>query len=213
MWNYPEIRFLADSITYHARREPSRTALVFEGQTYSYEAVETESSQVANALISAGVAAGDRVVYFGKNAADFFLALFGTAKSGACFTPLNWRLVAVELGVIVADAVPCLAFVEREFLPVWQEICTLAKLDVQAVVFDHATPLSSWYAAYGTHPPAVRLREDDAVIQLYTSGTTGVPKGVLHTHASFNHSRLSEHFERAYDWRDGDVFLLSLIHI
>jgi acyl-CoA synthetase (AMP-forming)/AMP-acid ligase II len=210
MWNYPEIRFLADALRYHAHREPGRTAMVFEGRAYSYAAVEAESSQLANGLIAAGAAPGDRVVYFGKNSADFFLALFGTAKSGACFTPLNWRLVAVELGVIVADARPRFAFVEREFLPVWQEVCALAERDVQAVIFDDASPLSSWCAAQAAQAPAVRLREDDAVIQLYTSGTTGVPKGVLHTHASFNHSRLSEHFERAFDWRDGDMFLYAL---
>jgi acyl-CoA synthetase (AMP-forming)/AMP-acid ligase II len=210
MWVYPEIRFLADLVTYHARRTPNKLAMTYGEQRYDYAALEVESARVANALLAEGVKTQDRVVFFGKNSADFFLAMFGSARSGACFIPLNWRLAAPELAQVSADAAPVFAIVEREFEAVWQEVCKEAGITTGYVVIDDAQRLSAWSGGYAAVLPKLNLREDDAVIQLYTSGTTGVPKGVLHTHASFNHSRLSEHFERAYHWQDGEVFLYAL---
>jgi len=210
MWAYPEIRHLADLVTYYSRANPGKLALTFEGQRYDFATVEAQTNQVAHALHAQGARGGGRVVYFGRNSADFFLALFGTAKSGACFIPLNWRLTAMELAGVAADAAPVFAIIERDFASIWHEVCAIAGIAPGFLVIDDHTRLSAWSGGFPQTKPEAALREDDAVIQLYTSGTTGKPKGVVHTHASFNHSRLSEHLEPAYDWREGDVFLYAL---
>ena len=210
MWVYPEVRFLGESVAYHAHRTPARPALVADETVYAFARLEAEANQLAHALRSEGVEQRHNVVYFGKNSIAFFIALFGTAKSGACFTPMNWRLVPQELHVILADANPRFAFVDAEFVDSWTETCKLAGLEPPTLIVEGLEQFAEWYSAQPATRPDVFMREEDPVIQLYTSGTTGVPKGVLHTHLSLNHSRLSEHLERAYDWRDGDVFLYAL---
>jgi acyl-CoA synthetase (AMP-forming)/AMP-acid ligase II len=210
MWVYPEIRHLADLVTYHASRAPQKPALMFGAERYDFARLEIESNQAANALVAAGVEPGGRVAFLGKNSVDFFVALFGAAKSGGCFVPLNWRLAAAELAQVVADCRPVFAIVEREFESIWLEICAAARLQTEYVMIDDETRLAAWSGGASAMRERLKAAEDDAVIQLYTSGTTGTPKGVVHTHASFNHSRLSEHLEPAYDWREGDVFLYAL---
>lgn len=123
---------------------------------------------------------------------------------------MNWRLVAQELQVILADAKPDYAFVDVEFGETWSKICGLANVAPQTVIIDDLPGFVEKYTDQPVTPPVMEMLEEDSVIRLYTSGTTGIPKGVLHTHLSFNHSRLSEHLEQAYNWQDGDIFLNAL---
>ena len=104
MWVYKEIRTLGDYVSYYARHAPSRTALVYGAHVTTYDELDEQSTRLARGLAAAGVTAAARVVYLGKNSDDFFLALFGTVKHGACFCPLNWRLSEPELCRVLADA-------------------------------------------------------------------------------------------------------------
>jgi acyl-CoA synthetase (AMP-forming)/AMP-acid ligase II len=210
MWAYPEVRLLGDTVAFHARHAPTRLALVSEQKTIDFGKLDALTNKVAHALYGEGVKGGDRVIFLGKNSLDFYLALFGSAKSGACFVPLNWRLAAAELVTVVRDAQVHFAIVEREFESTWLEVCRACESKIETLWIDGRSTLSDWSATQLSTAPKIQIREDDAAILLYTSGTTGLPKGVVHTHASFNHSRLSEHFERAYEWKDGDVFLCPL---
>lgn len=210
MWVYPEVRLLGDSIAYHARRTPSKLAFLLESAETSFATCESVSNKVANGLHARGICPGNRVIFFGKNSLDFYLALFGATKAGACFVPLNWRLAAAELAMVVRDADAHFAIVEDEFESTWTDVRRASGAEIETLHIDKNSTLASWANAQSATPPKIQVRDDDAAILLYTSGTTGLPKGVVHTHASFNHSRLSEHFERAYDWRDGDIFLCPL---
>ena len=218
MWAYPEIRLIGDTFAFHARNTPDRLALVHDGGKTTFGEFDAATNRYARALRGAGVDTGDRVLFLGKNSYDYFLALYGTARAGACFVPLNWRLAAPELAAVILNADCRLAIVERESEEMWRAICTEAGVAPEALFIDPNNDLSAWSAGQSGEKLNLHIREDDPVLLLYTSGTTGVPKGVIHTHASFNHSRLSEHFEKAYDWRDGDLFLnplpnFHLLHI
>ena len=213
MWVYKEIRTLGDYVSYYARKAGDRPALVYAGHVTSYRELDAQSAQLANGLLAAGIVAGDRVVYLGKNSDDFFLALYGTAKSGACFCPLNWRLSEPELCRVLADTNARLAFVEPEFAALWAAMLNSTGLTVPVQAVDRARgeddPLRRWLMEFpATVLPAVAM--ETGAIQLYTSGTTGDPKGVVITHDNFNHMRLCEHFEPAFEWRPEDRFLVAL---
>ena len=218
MWAYPEIRLIGDTLAYHGRRTPEKLALVHDGQRTTYGELDALTNRYARALRASGAQTGDRILFLGKNSFDYFLAMYGTAKAGACFVPLNWRLAPVELAAVILNADSRLAIVERESEDMWRQICAAAGVSPEAIFIDPENTLVKWSAHEPGDALKIHIREDDPVLLLYTSGTTGIPKGVIHTHASFNHSRVSEHFEQVYDWKDGDLFLnplpnFHLLHI
>ncbi|MCB1745704.1 MAG: long-chain-fatty-acid--CoA ligase [Gammaproteobacteria bacterium] len=213
MWVYKEIRTLGDYTAYHARHAGQRVALSYAGHDTRYATLDDEACRVARALIAAGVAPGQRVVYLGKNSDDFFVALFGTVKAGACFCPLNWRLSRPELETVLADSDAVFAFVEAEFAVPWAEILAATGRAMPHCTVDRERagddPFRAWFAPF-THGALPTVDMDAGAIQLYTSGTTGDPKGVVITHDNFNHMRLCEHFEPALEWRPEDRFLVAL---
>lgn len=216
MWAYPEIRTLGDLLYYHARRDPERPALMENGRVISFAEFDSISDQVAHLLLARGVGEEDRVGFVGKNSADFYFAMFGAAKTRGCFTSFNWRLSPVELAEAVRDAGARLAIVEREFEPLWRE--ATGGLNIETIVIDSESRLEALCADQPTRRPDIVVSEEDSAIQLYTSGTTGRPKGVMLTHGGFNRMRLCEHLEPAYDWQDGDCFVnplpnFHLLHI
>lgn len=213
MWVYKEIRTLGDYTAYHARFTPTRVALSYQGYETNYAQLEDDAARVAGGLLSSGVGRDERVVYLGKNSDDYFVALFGTVKAGACFCPLNWRLSKPELETVLADTEAVFAFVEPEFAELWSQILadTGRSIKTQAVDREQGAddPFRIWFAAHSARSlPNVAL--ESGAIQLYTSGTTGDPKGVVITHDNLNHMRLCEHFESALEWHPQDRFLVAL---
>ena len=213
MWVYKEIRTLGDYVSYYARHAASRTALVYGAHVTSYGELDEQSTRLSRGLAAAGVTPGERVVYLGKNSDDFFLALFGTVKHGACFCPLNWRLSEPELCRVLADADARFAFIEPEFASLWASMLSASGLQIPSQEVDRSRgeddPLRRWLAGFSSAAlPSVAM--EAGAIQLYTSGTTGDPKGVVITHDNFNHMRLCEHFEPAFEWRAEDRFLVAL---
>ena len=213
MWVYKEIRTLGDYVSYYARCASERSALVYGAYVTSYGELDEQSTRLAHGLVAAGIRAGERVVYLGKNSDDFFVALFGTAKSGACFCPLNWRLSEPELARVLTDSNARLAFVEPEFASLWTVMLSATGLHIPMQEVDRSRgaddPLRRWLRDFPASvlPPVAM---ETGAIQLYTSGTTGDPKGVVISHDNFNHMRLCEHFEPAFAWRPEDRFLVAL---
>ncbi len=213
MWLYKEIRTLGDYPTHFARSVSARTALCYAGRETTYGELEHAANHAAYGLGSRGLGIGDRVVYFGKNSDDYFIALFGTVKQGGCFCPLNWRLSKPELKNVLVDVQAKFAFVETEFQTLWQEMLAELGFDLPTCEVDPsrgaADPFQIWLSHQTERAlPAVGM--DVGAIQLYTSGTTGDPKGVVITHDNLNHMRLCEHFEPALAWHAEDRFLVAL---
>lgn len=210
MWVYPEIRTLGDIPVFYKRHDPDRLAFTFDGARLSWGSVDKIVNRTAHGLLAKGIKTGDRILYYGKNSLNYYYALFAASKIGAIFVPLNWRLTGPEIEPIVADCEPALALVETGFLPAWRGARGESGSEILTVELNEGRSLEEWSAAQHASAPQVDVRFDDAVILLYTSGTTGNPKGVIHTNASINHSRLSEHLEPAFHWLDSDCFLNAL---
>ena len=210
MWFYPEVRNLGDFISYHARHTPGRLALRYGDRAIDFAEYDRVAGTIANGLLNLGCEAGDRVGFLGRNSPDFYFALTGTTMTRSAFTVFNWRLPASGLAELIADSCARVVFVEREFEELWRAAVARCIVEPKTIWFDDANTLETRFAAMPPERPRVAISEEDCAIQLYTSGTTGKPKGVILTHGGFNRMRLCEHLEPAYRWNDDDVFINAL---
>ena len=207
MWHYPEIRTFGEFIEYHGRHTPDRLALTDGERSISFAEYDRVANKVANGLCAMGVQAGERVGFFGLNSADYYFALIGTTKTRGAFTLFNWRLSAPEIAALILDSEARVVFVERALAELWQNAVAIAGVDIECIWISAEETLEQRFADQPVTRPDIFISEEDCAIQLYTSGTTGKPKGVMLTHGGFNRMRLCEALEPAYVWQDGGIFL------
>ena len=176
------MRSLADIPRIQAAERPDKPALVCHDRTLTYRQLDAESSQVANALLAAGVGPRSRVGFLGKNIAEYFTLVFGAAKINAVTVAVNWRLVATEMAYILNHAEAEIVVVDGEFLG-HLDAMELPRDPLVVVVGDHPTAgdgrvgYAEWIDGQLAADPDLPSGEDDTSLQLYTSGTTGLPKG------------------------------------
>jgi len=111
---FDAMRSLGDIARHHGGTRGEKIALQFEGRTTTYAAFDAHTSQVAQALIAAGVKPGECIAYLGKNSDQYFELVIGAAKAGAIMAPVGWRLAPSEVAYIVDDAMAKLLFVGSE---------------------------------------------------------------------------------------------------
>jgi acyl-CoA synthetase (AMP-forming)/AMP-acid ligase II len=178
-----EIASLADLARVQARRQPDAIAFHFEGRETSFAAFHARSSQIGQALRAAGVMASDRVAYLGKNSDRYFEALVGAAKIGAVMTPVNWRLAGPEIVYILNDSAASIVFVGEEFTDLIDAIRPELTKAKTFVVMEGSAPGCVGFEAFRDAQPADdpghQPTWDEVCLQLYTSGTTGRPKGAM----------------------------------
>jgi fatty-acyl-CoA synthase len=169
-----------------ARLFAQNIALVDErsGARISYEALAARVGAAAGALSELGVrkkagAEPPRVCVLAKNRVEHIELLFACARIGALFVPLNWRLAESELGQILADAEPAVLLYDGSFSDAALRLCAAHGVRAIALEDDKSWPALVAAAARGPTPAQVPVSEDDAWTVLYTSGTTGLPKGAL----------------------------------
>ena len=184
-----QIQCVADIARLQGRLRPDAEALWFEGRGTTYGELDSASSRCANALIAAGVKPGDRVGVLAKGNDDFFVLWFGCLKARACLTPVNWRLAPPEIAFILRDAGANLLICGEAFAGVVASQVEHTPDIHHLVQFEpgHARwpDFRSWIAGYPDTDPNLTSEPTDDVIQLYTSGTTGLPKGVQLTEANY----------------------------
>jgi len=168
-----------------ARRTPNRRALTFEGKTWTYAELQNRFDRLAAALKAAGVCRGDRVAFIGFNQPAFFETMFAAARLGAIFVPLNFRLTGPELGYIINDAGVHTLVADSAHRSVIEGIRTslpcrnYLSADADAANWTSLAAITSGAAPLGDVAP---IGEGEVAIIMYTSGTTGRPKGAMLTH-------------------------------
>jgi fatty-acyl-CoA synthase len=168
---------LPDLLAKRASLSPRAVALEEpgSGRVLTYAELDRRAGQAAALLASCGIAEGDRVAILCRNRLAFFELLFGCAKLGAILVPLNWRMPAAEIDRLIAAAAPGLLFYSAE-----DEACVAAlAVPPPAIGLDGSFEAEMAAAA----PIAGRAEWPEAGVWylLYTSGTTGTPKGVIYT--------------------------------
>jgi fatty-acyl-CoA synthase len=199
----------------HAGFHPGRTALRFRGRTLSYadlaHGIERSSAMLSGEL---GLRRGDRIAWLGLNHPDMLGLLFAAARCGLMLVPLNWRLAPPEHAFILRDAGVKVLFAQRdlaaalgpETLP---EGCRLVLADAAS---DHAPDLHDLMAAAG-EAPGHAGGPDDPLLLVYTSGTTGRPKGAVLTQRALDCNAANAHHMHDMTARDHVLTVLPLFHV
>ncbi|HWB85708.1 MAG TPA: AMP-binding protein [Bryobacteraceae bacterium] len=171
---------IASSIEYGTLYHPGRPALIVEGREISYAHVDAQASRVANALLGMGVKKGDRVAIQLPNTPLFVYAYFGILKLGAIAVSINSNFKAEEASVLLQDSGSSV-WITSEALGVSPQIQRTALPRLEHVLLEeHA---KTWMARDSVRN-AVDLPSDAPAAILYTSGTTGVPKGAVLSHGN-----------------------------
>lgn len=210
---------IADIPRVQAERLGDAAALWFEGEVTTYADLDRYASQIANGLISAGVQPGDRIAYLAKNSDLYYEIVVGAAKSRSALAGLNYRLAAPELKFILTDAKAKILFVSEEFFDVISQIAGECP-DLEHIItldgsHDSWPSYSAWRDGQSTEDPGLTAEPNDDVIQLYTSGTTGLPKGVCLTNANYYSffSQAGTMDWAAYDEGDHVMNAMPLFHV
>ncbi len=161
---------VADVVREAASVRGGHVAIRHRDRELTYAELDERSNRLAQALRAAGVGKGSRVAHLDRTAPEIVELLFATSKLGAVTVPLNWRLAPAELAAVVADAQPDVLLAGDAYADVAAPIVVVVGAEYER-----------WLAAHEPVDPGGRGESNDTVLQLYTSGTTGVPKGVLTT--------------------------------
>jgi len=219
MIDLAEIRSVADVSRVQGRLRPDAGAIWFEGRTTTFGELDAAASRCANALLAQGLKPGDRIGVLAKNIDDFFPLWLGAVKARVTLAPVNWRLAPPEIAFILKDAGAKMLFVGEDFSGVVDMIMRDLP-DVHGLVqFEPGHPrwpaFRDWIGAHPVTDPLLEPDAADDVIQLYTSGTTGLPKGVQLTQANFQalfHTAIEAGWAR-YDAENTNLVVMPLFHV
>jgi long-chain acyl-CoA synthetase len=203
-------RFVRDYPRAAAQKFPRKLALAFGSRQLSFGQLDAISTRAHSALRHNGIKHADRVAYIGRNSTTVLEAMFGTLKARAVFVPINIRLAMPEMLAILRDTGPDFVFVESEFYePLQPVLQTLGEVGRLCIVDAH-NGFDSWCSSAPQESVAEEPQDDDILFELYTSGTTGEPKGVLLTNHNMHVQRESESaVSKSLWWRPDDVILAA----
>lgn len=173
----------------HANADPNRLAMRFEGRDLTHAELRAVVARAANSLSAEGVRKGSRVCFVGKNSAAYFILLYACARVGAVMVPIGWRLAPGEMTYMVEDAGASILFTDDFSSSTAHAVAGLINRDLR-VIETGGNAFDAWLSIAPTSTSPALDDPDRPFIQLYTSGTTGKPKGVVLTPRNFFGMRL-----------------------
>lgn len=208
-----------DWIHYHADRRPSAVAQVDHAtqRTFTYEEMQGRVGRLAGHLSrELNLEKGDVVAVLGNNSTETFDIDFACGRIGAIFLPLNTRLTPPELGYQLGDARPKVVFYGAGFDRVIRQSIEVAKLDPHLIAFagaDGKTDMESILSGETRRIERGRQEASCGWTLIYSSGTTGRPKGVLHTHGGVTHQAIINCVPLGLSPRSCGLGILPMFHI
>ena len=208
-----------DLLTIAGSIVPDRTAVVFEGKRFSYEALQERVNRLSNALSDLGVGRGDRVATIQVNCNQLIETYFAAAKLDAIFVPLNYRSREDELASMLNSAEPGVLFVGERYAPLVRSMRNrIIPPNYIASLEERVGGEWLFYEDLIDSSPPDELHfpqaeDDDTTILIFTAGTTWEPKGVMLTHQSFTSYLLSNVSPPEPDTEERNLLSVPLYHI
>ena len=175
-----------DWSAYHAYVRPNKIAIrdLSSNQLLTYKELDNRACLLANWLQKVGVEKGDRVAILSQNCAEFFELEFACAKIGAIELPLNWRLTKPELEYIINDSTPKVIIYDHSFAEISNDLvsdCSISdSLEINKEDPNSQYELTLSESSHTFDQP--EIDQEDLIMIMYTSGTTGHPKGAMINH-------------------------------
>jgi fatty-acyl-CoA synthase len=200
----------ADTIRRHADAAPDRVALHFAGKDTSYQQLWQQIEAATDVLLSQGVQPGDRVAWLGLNDPAMLVLLFALSRLGAILLPLNYRLAPLELAAILAHAQPQLLVADDAN----QETGLALAASEKTAIFQAHDLLADRAEAGNVSPSELPESDETApALLVYTSGTTGKPKGALHTQAGLVANCMASVHAHGFTHEDHVLTALPMFHV
>ncbi|HDS15243.1 MAG TPA: long-chain fatty acid--CoA ligase [Proteobacteria bacterium] len=208
---------LGEILRVNAVKFPARVAFCDKSRRFTFPQTNARVNRLVHALVGLGVAKGDKVSCFMENSIEICELYLACAKLGAVINPINFRLVGPEIEYIVNDADARVLLVDTEFAPLISEIRSkLTGVDSFIVVgeaCDGYLEYEKMLAGAADDEPEAGVLPADPWILLYTSGTTGRPKGVVRSHESYIAFYLINGSDFGFSYRDMVLTCMPLCHV
>jgi long-chain acyl-CoA synthetase len=208
------IQTLDEILRLYSKERGDKIAVRAGDRTWTYAELEAESARVAQALLSEGLKPQERVAFLDRNVPEYFTFLFGAAMVNGVTLAVNWRLAAPEMEYILNHAEARVLLIGEEFLEHLSQMNleTVKRVVVLGRSGEHVR-YEDWIAGHEPTDPQVGCQVADVCYQLYTSGTTGLPKGVELTHSNLMAAMEVGAREWMIDGESVNMVAMPLFHI
>ena len=191
-----------------AKERPDSPAFDQDGRVTTYAEADLLTRQLIALMQARGVAPGDRIAWLGKNRDIYFLLYIAAARMGAVMVPIGWRLAPREIAFILTDTGAKLLFADSEFVATAHAVASEVAANPEVIEAEAARTAAAGFEPATYTPPS----PDAPVLQLYTSGTTGNPKGAMLSNTNLLGLRNPGN-EAGVDWQNytpGDCMLVAM---
>jgi len=211
---------LGEILEVHAKKHPKKLAVKdWYGKAWTYSELNIRTNKLANGLLNMGLRKGDRVAVMFYNCAEFVEIYCAFAKAGLVVTPVSWRYVDKEIEYVVNHSDAKALIVYEEFVKTIDAIRPKLKIDEDKYIFVGKS-VPKGYIGYddlivnsSDRKPEVKVDSKDTWAQIYTSGITGVPKGVVRSHESYIAFFLINAVDFGFSEKDNGMIIMPLFHV
>jgi long-chain acyl-CoA synthetase len=210
-------KFIVGEIARRNReRFPEKIATVFGDQRETWLEFDRSTNRLANMLVHKGLKKGDRLAILSQNCDEYFKWYFGCAKAGVIVVPINYRLSKDEMIMLLTHSDPRVMIVGEDYLDAVEDLKDDLPLELYLGQGDE---MRGWMVPYGAAvrsypdaPSPITVDEDDVFCIMYTSGTTGLPKGAMSTHRNYVTNCMSVIHAQGIEGKDVNLVAPPLYH-